>query len=325
MYIGFGLLLSVVTAWSLVRCNLDNHNEAGRWIAECLNLKSQAIDSKSPKLVLLAGSNALFGYSARVLSEEYAVTTVNASVHAGLELNYILHYGRKHFKRGRIFILPLEYQLYGKQSFGEAFCNYVLGYDSSYFRGLSFTQQVKIASAMSMESRADILRAAILRKDEKTKNGYQSETLNAWGDETNNEERTRNLATVERVKSKARPKFYIDETSWNQLEVFIQDANKCGCQVVMAYPNIYAGALDIELNRDFFSELNVRFLKLGVPVLGTPAENAFSEEFIFDTTYHQTTAGQHSSTERLFWALKAKLGSNLLQTSKPKDLRQDSK
>lgn len=310
-----------IASFALVRLSLNCRPESGRWVAECLAEKSRAVLQRSPKLVILAGSNALFGFSARRLSEQYGVESVNLAVHAGLGLDYILHYGRRFFAPGRVFVLPLEYELYGKAGFWSAYRDYVMGYDGDYFLNLPLARQFELSTKYSTADRLNLIKT-MLHLDRRIETGdYQSRTLNAWGDETHNEISERTPAMLYAAGRKRPDRYSIDAGAWGAIVAFASEARAAGSQVVLAYPNIYAKAIDFRMNEEFFGDLKERAAAAGITIIGNPRDSVFGIGRCYNTEYHQNSFGQAVSTDRLFRDLADSLGSDeMAQLSVPRGL-----
>lgn len=241
--------------------SLGSKPEGGRWVAECLAKKSASIEQKSPKLVILSGSNSLFGFSAKRLSEKYGIESVNASVHAGLGLDYILYYARTHIAPGRVFVLPLEYSLYGKPSSSGAYLYQVVGFDPNYFRQLDLLKKAEFISQIPMIDRARFLRSAVAPETKNQTGGYQSKTLNDWGDETANSLENRTSSMLFSVTKNKPQKYSINDAAWGELELFVKNVKAAGGKVLLAYPNIYEGSIDLKTNDEFIKDLNLRAAK----------------------------------------------------------------
>lgn len=308
MALTVGALVPALAALGLVQAALAYRPEEGRWVAECIGRKTQAAREHAPKLVILSGSSGHFGFSARRLSEQYGLASVNASLHAGLGLGYLLHFGRTFFAPGRTIVLPLEYELYGPPAYEYAYRDHVVGYDPDYYRSLPLTEKLTIARHYTMGDRLRVLTTMYERRPHPNPRGYQAKTVDGWGDETGNDIAARTPAMLERAK-RTGPKLYsIDRGAWAQITAFVKDARAAGCQVVLAYPNIYAKSLDVHRNEAFFAELTKRAAELTVPLLGRPEEAVFGDDRCFDTYYHENSVGQIASTDRLYRELVEGLG-----------------
>lgn len=300
----FGTTLALCAAVGSFIITLGIPHESGRWVNECLTIKKAATVKHDPKIIILSGSNSLFGFSAERLTNMHGVKAVNAAVHAGLGIDYILHYGRQHFGAGRTFVLPLEYQLYGQRKLANGALLYQIGgYDPHYFWHLSLTDKLITIGEITPMDRVRLFKN-FLSAVPRSEDGYQSKTLNAYGDETANTVASRTNAMAAKVKAEAPAAYSHDEAAWQAIAKFSTEAKAAGIEVVLTYPNIYSGALDTKLNEHFFRELAVRANRIGLRVVGTPQGSAFNDEAIFDTSYHQNTQGQIRSTDRLIRELR---------------------
>lgn len=289
--------------------SLNNRNEAARWVAECLIIKDQAVVNHDPKLIILSGSNSLFGFSAKRLTDEYGITAVNTAVHAGLGVDYMLHYGRKHLKEGRIFILPLEYEIIGSSKPEETQQLHVIGHDPEYFTQLSSLEKLKFIAAIFFDTHRRLF-SYTFWPEPKRDGGYQSKTLNEYGDETNNNPDKVTPEMLAPLNAKSSKKYQINNDVWNEIAQFSQDAIEAGAIVVLAFPNIYTSTFDPQLNAEFFAELKNRSRAAKIPLIGEPEDRVFGENYAYDTTYHQNTAGQMHSTDILYQQL---VNANILQ------------
>jgi len=309
VWASLGVFTGAIFLFTSLALSFNSHLEAGRWVYECLQKKNNAVQQIQPKLVILSGSNSLFGFSAKQLTEKHGVPSVNAAIHAGLGPNYTLNYGKKYIAPGRIFVLPLEYQQYGKPSSAgnAAYLFQVVGFDPAYFWGLSIIEKIRFTIEIPMADRLRLLKYKFIASPriENDAYHYQSKNLNAWGDETTNTIANRTATMVAKVNAAAKKeKFFIDKDAWNAIEQFVRDVRAGGGDVVLTYPNIYTKYLDTQFNKDFFAELAHRAKTIDVKLVGDPDASKYDEPLLFDTQYHQNTIGQALATERLYKDLR---------------------
>jgi hypothetical protein len=302
-WLGSGALAVAAISLASIYLLLGSQMEPGRWAAESLEKKALAVSTRSPDVVILSGSNAHFGFSAQRLSELHGIKAVNASVDGGLGVSYILHYGRQFLAPGRLFVIPLEYELYGRTSMESAYRYQVIGFDTGYFRAMSLRQKLAFVVRMSPADRIRFLKQNIRRTPRNSVNGYQSRTVNTWGDETKNTLSDRPDSTLTKLHRTATKKYTIDDDVWEEITQFVRDAHAAGSRVVLAQPNIYEKALDVPLNRDFFTQLEGKAAALGITIVDRPGDSAFGDDLAYDTFYHLNTDGTAKSTDRLAKAL----------------------
>lgn len=278
--------------------------ETGRWTAEILAKKREITISKNPKLLILAGSNALFGLSAERIEQRYNIPAVNLSSNAGLGLRYLLEFARPFVKPGVIIVLPLEYRFYGPLQLSQTSFLHFLGYDPSYFNGLSLARQIDVLTATELTGWARILKARLIG-DARRSDGYQSLTINEYGDETANRIEDRKPHALSRLASiKADERFILDSDALAVLDEFARYAVGHNARVVITFPNILRNAINFEANWRFFNELKRRLAASNIPLIGSPEANAFDLKYALDTPNHQTREGQIVATDRLIADLK---------------------
>jgi hypothetical protein len=298
-----GILTGIAALTASVEVSLDAKPESGRWVAEILEKKLTLVRTKSPQLVIVGGSSSLFGFSARILTEKYGIPSVNASTHAGLTLEYILGYAKTCVAPGRTFILPLEYELYGKANTSGAFLHQIIGYDSEFYRRAPVWRKAKIIASIPMADRIRFVGAAFFPQA-KTETLYQSRTLNEWGDETGNSIEQRTDAMLARVVNKRPQKYNLDEAAWSELAAFVKFVHTSGGRVALAFPTIYEGSFNAKMNQPFLEEIHRRAKALGVTIVGTPEKHAFDKNHAYDTNYHQNSTGQTKSTDLLYLEIR---------------------
>jgi hypothetical protein len=108
-----GLLLAAIALYGLAfACVLDRPLSLGT-LRRALDAKlTYAAGLPSPKLVILAGSNALFSHSCAVIGAMLRLPCVNGGVALGLGLDYQLALWQPRLAAGDIVYMPMELQQY---------------------------------------------------------------------------------------------------------------------------------------------------------------------------------------------------------------------
>ena len=74
-------------------------------------VKTARLDSTDRnKVVILGGSNVAFGYDSKLLTDSLNRPVINAGLHAGLGLKFIVDDASRYLKRGDILVLSPEYE-----------------------------------------------------------------------------------------------------------------------------------------------------------------------------------------------------------------------
>lgn len=72
--------------------------------------RAEAIDQ--PKMMVIGGSNIVFGINSRLLEEEFQMPVVNMGVNAGMMSEFQLNVAEKYIREGDVIILGFEYGAY---------------------------------------------------------------------------------------------------------------------------------------------------------------------------------------------------------------------
>lgn len=85
------------------------------WIKSSYQYKDfRAKNIKEKKVIILAGSNSLFGINSELIEQKTGFPVLNLACHAGLDIDYLYYILKKHIKEGDIVVLPLEFEYYSK-------------------------------------------------------------------------------------------------------------------------------------------------------------------------------------------------------------------
>ena len=182
-----GFLLSCTIFLLAVFYQIGAPTETSRWVDEIYKIKVNIANSiKTPKLVVVAGSNVLFGVSCQMIDEATGLPCVNAGTYAGLGLDYILNRAHSLVKPGDILLLSFEYELYQDNGAPSApLIDYVFSRDPKYLLMLDFARKTHFITWISYE-RLALGIAAKLKPPKPITVGYKSQKLNKYGDETSN-------------------------------------------------------------------------------------------------------------------------------------------
>ncbi|NEO78411.1 hypothetical protein [Moorena sp. SIO4G3] len=148
-----GLLISCLIFLLAVLFQIGAPTESSRWTDEIYTIKSNIANSiETPKLVIVAGSNALFGISCSQINKETFVSCLNGATYAGLGIDYILTRAHSWLKPGDLVLLPLEYEHYtddGKPT--AALIDYLLARDPKYLLSLNLINQFRFISGIPLK------------------------------------------------------------------------------------------------------------------------------------------------------------------------------
>jgi hypothetical protein len=292
--------------------------------------KTQIANSiQSPKIAIIAGSNALYGISCKTIYEQTQWPCFNGGTGAGLGIDYILYRARSWLKSGDIVLLPLEYELYRDEGQpNEQLINYIFALDPNYFLSADLVTKIRLMGAISLNRLRDGILAKlkpIEAKKEDSNHLMKYQDINEYGDVANNNE---NELTVEALKHfkdffkddiERRLKIY--ELESNKFWLFTLDSKQSGlnsvykfinwCQnnnikVMATWPNtLKLVVYQEDKKQKKIHEIENFYRKMNVPIIGKPEDFMYDDKsMFFDTIYHLNDKGVRYRTQQLIPLLR---------------------
>src|ERR1035437_4918237 len=111
--VAIGFVLTTLVWLAGLEAQLGAPTPTSRWVFEAYQKKARIAAAKpSPRILIVAGSSALFSLDSAALSRVWGRPVVNMAVNAGLGVHYILWQARQVARAGDMILLPLEYALF---------------------------------------------------------------------------------------------------------------------------------------------------------------------------------------------------------------------
>jgi len=143
----FAVFFVLSLVWiALVYFQTGNQTKTSQWVNDAYEKKIKIANRiQKKKVIIVAGSNAMFGIDSRKISSFFKLPVVNFGVNAGLYLPYNLYKAKQVIKKGDILLMPLEYPMYGYDGVpNEQMIDSILSRDRALFFQLSFKEQFSI-------------------------------------------------------------------------------------------------------------------------------------------------------------------------------------
>jgi hypothetical protein len=302
-------LLGCIIFLLVVFYQIGAPTETSRWIDEIYTIKSSIANSiKTPKLVVVAGSNVLFGISCQMINEATELPCVNAGTHAGLGLDYILNRVHSLVKPGDIVLLSLEYELYQDNGIPSVqLIDYVFSRDPKYLLAVDFIKQTYFITWISYD-RLGIGIAAKLKPPQPLTVGYQSQNLNRYGDETSNLKS--NLTEIQKEMLEQSKPLKADVNivtgyAKQSIRNFIKWCGNKQIKVLVTWPGtIWFETYREKKKLDFFDSLEYFYRQQDISILGKPIDFMYNKSMFYDTSYHLNQQGVHQRTQQVINLLR---------------------
>jgi hypothetical protein len=288
------------------------------WIDLLYTTKSQIARSIStPKLLVVSGSNSLFGISCKTIHDRLKIGCVNFGTHAGISVDYMLYRTQAVAQPGDTVILPLEYSVYTENGTpSDVFIDYVVGRDPKYLLSIDPISVSKFIFGISFER----LKIGIVSKFNPKpdrfyiQTPYHPDRINEYGDQTYNtvtniaEKQAQALAELQPMTQLV---YYIQSSyGMKRIQEFVTWCRHHDIQVLGTWPNtvwfeFYRGKTQTE----YLQSIKDFYHRIQVPILGQPEEFMYDKSLFFDTLYHLNDRGVNKRTQQLIELLKPYLSS----------------
>ncbi|MBY6190727.1 hypothetical protein KUV22_09900 [Microbulbifer agarilyticus] len=297
-----GVLASAGIVALLVMVQEGVPTSSSKWASDLYQLKdAHARASGEPKLLIVSGSNSVFGINANTIKDTYSLPTTNYGVHAGLGLRYLLERSKRVLNEGDIVYLPLEYALYQQTPKPSSqLMDFLLATDPEYFQSLppyeklhgylniSFSriwEGIKGGSNRYQGSSAKIYHVMNIDKS----GNQRAESIEQAGIHT---DKLANLPPKDIGNGELTA--YSREILTGYFE-WAQSKNIC---VIGAPPNLlYHEAYKSDNFQQFFRGIVSFFNSNDIPFAGSAKDYLLPVDLFFDTEYHLNANGIESRTQ----------------------------
>ncbi len=294
--------------------SIGRYERAEHWLSDVYFAKEhRASEIDKPKLLVIGGSNSLFGFDSYTLESLMGRPVVNLSGHAGLPLNFHIRMALKYAKPDDIVLMPLEFAYYAStpsptgweianlSSWGAKYVNWTLPRMIDYFRHSDFTSLLSRILVPRIPSDPQEVLATVEANSVQgiaVWHGYSYKTMNARGDILIDTDTTSEFAIANTGYTNGEvTKYAIERLIWlrNQLK-------SRGAALKLTWPVTMRNPLfDLreEKYRSVVEELRAKLQAAGLDVICDAEAFQFNRSLFLDTNYHVNAEGAERRMEAL--------------------------
>lgn len=302
--IASGFCVAAAIWFALIMAQIGNHTPAGQWVREAYQLKNHKAESvDGNKIVIVSGSNALFGVNSKLIADQYNLPVINQGVNAGVGLSYIIEQGKKVLNPGDVAILPIEYSLYNEnEGSNPVMLDYYLA-DNELYKNQSIKLKFNMLKQMTFKRLVEGYQG--LPEGFQVVGLYGPQNMDENGDQTNssiNQRHINQLTALENLPPSVYSKdFSIDTNGWDILETFQDYANENQICLIyipatIMYNDFYINDTDEYL---FYKNLPDVARTKGLTYLGSPFDFMYATNNYFDTNYHLVSESRVKHTLKI--------------------------
>lgn len=187
--------------------------KASWWLKNAFDYKDHvASHINAPKIIIISGSNALFGIDSSIVEDETGFQVVNLAGNADLDITFLFIKLKEHMRKGDIVVMPLEFQYFQQEKINYWFANNMLAWGKDdYLDQIGFLELFLFITSVPKsriyngvlhqdgespileEQRAISNLEDLLNRKGTAWRGYSYLSLNRYGDMVSGEEVNKNM------------------------------------------------------------------------------------------------------------------------------------
>lgn len=299
-----GLGLAVLVWLLLIAGQLGQSTAGNRWISEAYAHKLALAERiTEPKLLVVAGSNALFGLDSARLERALGRPVLNLGINAGVQSPFIVAYARRAIRPGDWVLLPLEYPLYhDRQRIGYALLDYWLSHPSLRSVGLLPAELLQLLWQTPLARVWEGYRG--LPAGFAVHGLYGVHNMNAYGDQIDTgrslqQQWMREMveqSDVARYGALATPR----HANWRQWRALAEEVKAAGgCAIFIPPVMLERAAYRQGDEAAYYRDLPEQARAQGLRFLGEPFDFMYPLDHFFDTSFHLTAEARTAHTDRV--------------------------
>jgi hypothetical protein len=261
----------------------------------------------SPRMILIGGSNLLFGIDSTMIEQQTGYNPVNMGLIGGLRIDYITNEIREQLWPGDLVVMSLEYNtLNAERNTDES--QVIMGVATQRpdnLRNLSWSQWKTLLDRGAVEYLGVVFRQAVSSISERERDDGEPiivQDMNVYGDLTRYHDpavkprKQNNQNTLVKIKPE------MVRANVARLNRFIAECRSRGVDVAFAYPPISRTHYQngIQLARRFHRLLRD---ELDAIVICTPEDVVFDDRDFIGLSYHLRGTAVQQRTQRLIDAI----------------------
>lgn len=252
----------------------------------------------TPRLILVGGSNLSFGVNSEMLQDSLGVSVVNAGLHAGYGLKFILDFVKPYIRPGDVVLLSPEYsQFYGTLAFGEIALLQAMDVYPKYYKRLNMSQISSLLPHVTSFSIQKAKKFATLSFHSKVDTGvYERRSFNNHGDAVAHWRLPNEKFEWEHLEKT------VNDDAFKLVSEFETYVIEAGATLCITFPCYNMSSYRISEQKVLTVEKRLQEMKS--KLIGNSSRYCFPDSLFFNTSYHLNKKGIELRTQLLVEDLK---------------------
>jgi hypothetical protein len=272
-------------------------------IFSTLKKDSLLINEESPRIILVGGSNVIFGVNSQAIRDAFQINPVNTALTARFGLKYMLDNTCQYVKAGDAIVLIPEYHhFYWEYNWGsEDLLHLIMDVNRSKISLLNLKQIINCSRYIGTLTHSKFNLFEYMTINHVAY--YRVNAINQYGDLFAhwNMERPP-FEPYDRIN----PKDYNPDVM-KGIKDFEQKIRQKGAVLYISYPSFQD--ISFDKSPEAIRQVEAEYRKYNFTVLGTPDRYRMHDSLMFNTPYHLNKTGVDYRTELLIEDLKTEFAS----------------
>lgn len=257
-------------------------------------------DNRESAIVLLGGSNVAFGFNSPLIEKESKMPVINAGLHAGSGIKFMVEETFPLLKKGDILVLAPEYETFLSNTVGSNFTTLVYLGNMDYAKKMNRTQWNAFIQNTPNYIRSKIEYTIIyVLLHKKNTSVYQCASFNSYGDVVAHYKLSHPLLHIGNKKEALRKPdsvFFI----WFINE--LQELSNRGIHILMLPPVLAQTAYNNQKSN--ICIIDSMLHESGYSFICPPSAMAYPDSLFYDTKYHLDSLGAAIRSKDLIFLLR---------------------
>lgn len=300
-----GIFLSCFLLWKLAQTQQIKHEQQNGWAG--IIDKHQHLDSlASPKLMLIGGSNIMFGLDSQLLQDSLHLPVINLGLGGALGLSFFLNEAKQSLRKGDFVLISIEYFLDKGDYEAQLFTASLFPPASQYIDYQSLADSLTV----NWNYRLRRIRNLFLLPSAPSESNRIDDTTSVYFRKAFN-----HSGDIMSHLNNPSPTQLDDRTTMNQadystgikkLNDFANFAKQNGVRVFFSYPSYCES--EFQKNQKLLNELDKQLRQqVAIEFIDTPKDQSYPDSLFFDTVYHLNGIGRLLRTQKIIKLLRKQI------------------
>lgn len=261
---------------------------------------SLMMNVEEPRLILLGGSNVGMSFDSQMLKDSLGLNPINAGLHAGFGIKFILDNAAQYLRKGDVVILIPEYELYqGRTFYGEGdLMNLLFDVAPEKLHLVNFEHAKHIFTLVPSYLKIKLLPSSYLYRKDNRPASYLRTAYNQYGDAVAHWGES-GAECLDLAPLVGLP----DGSVISYLKEWVRCQEDKGVVVCLSCPVYRKKSYDY--SAEFIEKLEDLICSGDFFVLGRSGDFVMADSMFYDTRYHTNNKGAEYRTKKLIQLFRA--------------------